>query len=229
MGWPTLISAVIRDTDPASTPISAKTLKEHTKNGSTPLHFACVEEDTRWVEMLIKRGACVNAQNCYGESPLHWAALHYVDHVVCLLSYQAKPTIRDNDGKLPIHFAAESGDVEIVRALLQENESDLLVEDFAGQTPLHTAISFGNVDIIKMYSVYITGEMFCFAVGCGEVEIVQYLLNSNFYPTTILDKAIPLALSLEMKELLYSSRTKAKTQCSLISERLARFSCLMAC
>lgn len=52
--------------------------------------------------------------------------------------------VEDQDKWMPIHFAAESGIVEIVQFFL-DNESSIMPKDVNGWTPLHSAIKHNNL------------------------------------------------------------------------------------
>ena len=58
-------------------------------------------------------------------------------------------TRHDNDsGKTPLHVPCESGELEIVKFLL-DNYIDVNVTDDSGQTPLHLACESGEFEIVK--------------------------------------------------------------------------------
>jgi len=42
--------------------------------GSTPLHFACIGGNLKVVQLLLKKGAAVEARNVLGLTPLHCAS-----------------------------------------------------------------------------------------------------------------------------------------------------------
>lgn len=56
--------------------------------------------------------------------------------------------LRDDNEMLPIHWAADRGNVEILDCLVKAG-SDINAQDADGQTPLHFAASCGHKDIIK--------------------------------------------------------------------------------
>lgn len=59
-------------------------------HGFSPLHWCAKEGHTKLVEMLLQRGARVNATNMGDDIPLHLAAAHghlEIVLLVCLLLY----------------------------------------------------------------------------------------------------------------------------------------------
>ncbi|KAJ8683271.1 hypothetical protein QAD02_019063 [Eretmocerus hayati] len=62
--------------------------------------------------------------------------------------------LKDDNFMLPIHWAADRGDLEIFQCLVEAG-SNLNATDIEGQTPLH------------------------YAASCGHAEVVKYLLSKN--------------------------------------------------
>jgi ankyrin repeat protein len=56
--------------------------------------------------------------------------------------------IKDEDGKTPLHHAANCGHLEIVQFLLRDGNVDVDTQDKMGRTPLHEASITGKVDVI---------------------------------------------------------------------------------
>ena len=93
-----------RGADPA-------TLSRHEFVKVTPLHSAVAAEgaeDTRTVEVLLGRGAPVDAGAEGGGTPLHSAAFNgNVEIVQALLDRGADPNAAKDDGKTPLDLARE--------------------------------------------------------------------------------------------------------------------------
>ena len=55
----------------------------------------------------------------------------------------------DNSGKIPLHYAAKNGHLDICK-LIYENINNKSQSDNFGQTPLHYAAENGHLDICKL-------------------------------------------------------------------------------
>lgn len=76
------------------------------EEGDTPLHIACLEEKIDLVELLIKRGADINASNKSGLSPLHYASTN--SSVLSLLLKKKKLNVNSTckSGNTILHHVA---------------------------------------------------------------------------------------------------------------------------
>ena len=87
---------------------------------STALHQAAIRGHEAVVEALLSWGAIVDPQDHAGMTPLYFACQE--GHLACLLALlkagAASVSLPDNQGGLPIHIAAQTNRVEIVRTLL---------------------------------------------------------------------------------------------------------------
>ncbi|KAF1980250.1 ankyrin, partial [Bimuria novae-zelandiae CBS 107.79] len=85
-------------------------------SGHTALQFWA--RQLALVELLLKRGALVNAKTLEGITPL--ACAYSSDIVRVLLQYGADPNIPSSDGCTPLMTAARRGDSEVVEMLLAD-------------------------------------------------------------------------------------------------------------
>lgn len=70
--------------------------------------------------------------------------------VKCLLEYNAKVNIFDNNNQTPLMKAIEGGYLECVKLLLNYR-ADLTVRDKYGNSPIHQAVKFGRMDITELF------------------------------------------------------------------------------
>ena len=79
-----------------------------TEYGNTPLHFAALRKDTRFLSTLLRQGMAVNSQNYFNETPLHWAVkTGRKETVAILIFYGADTNALDSRNKSPEHWASE--------------------------------------------------------------------------------------------------------------------------
>ena len=96
-------------------------------------------------ELLITKGADVNAKNDRHATPLHPAALYGHKEVVeLLIAAGADVNAKEKYEKTPLHHASKAGYYEIVELLIAAG-ADVNVKNIAGKTPLDFD---GNADLV---------------------------------------------------------------------------------
>ncbi|WOG96477.1 hypothetical protein DCAR_0415812 [Daucus carota subsp. sativus] len=116
------------------------------ENGDTALHLACVYGHLTCVQILIERGASLEAKDEDGEIPLHGAsAAGYADIVQLLLNKGSEMNIVkrmldsvDEEGDTPLHHAAKAEHVNVILLLLANGASPTTT-NFHGQIPSELA------------------------------------------------------------------------------------------
>jgi integrin-linked kinase len=89
-------------------------------HGFSPLHWASKEGRLPIVEMLITRGARINASNMGDDTALHLAAAHgHRDVVAVLLKNKADVNAVNEHGNTPLHYACFWGYQDIAEDLIQ--------------------------------------------------------------------------------------------------------------
>ena len=89
-----------------------------------------------------------NNPKTYHGTLLHIGALlGHVDVVKYLFEWAVPKNPRDNYGCMPIHYAAQSGDLATIEFLYQEG--DAFKQDNEGWMPIHYAAFFDQVEICK--------------------------------------------------------------------------------
>jgi ankyrin repeat protein len=109
------------------------------ENGFTPLMHACANTNLEAAQLLIQKGAALNATACNGRTPIMMAAqdskksLGLVKH---LIQQGARLEVRDDDGWSPLFFACDHMNYALIRWLLLRCGADLEERAKDGRTPL---------------------------------------------------------------------------------------------
>ena len=127
------------------------TYDQRAMRNSSPLHAAVVHNNYEATELLIQYGACVNAKNDDGETPLDVAI--YRGHLdIVKLLFEHKSIL--NQSKLLLHKTAKNGDFEMSKQLL-DHGWDIKCVDSKDWTALMVAVvnrSRDTVDIMLDYN-----------------------------------------------------------------------------
>ncbi len=111
----------------------------------------CGLQQTKLVDALLAKRPCLDNQDFEGSTALHEATKNgRLDIVERLMNGLATPTIRDNRGRSPIHYAAELGHVAIGRFLLGETVTGIDDCDVTGWSPLRLAVKWDHLDTVKL-------------------------------------------------------------------------------
>ncbi|KAH7150957.1 ankyrin repeat-containing domain protein, partial [Fusarium sp. MPI-SDFR-AT-0072] len=94
--------------------------------------------------------ANINAQDLWGNTPLHSAVLFNRKSVVEILIERACDVkIANLEGRTPLHMAAALEETDIL-SLILETDTDIDAWDRAGQTPLYRVIISRNAEATQM-------------------------------------------------------------------------------
>lgn len=83
----------------------------------------------------------------------------FEDAVLLLLNYRADSNIADWKGNLPLHLAAETGPLNVVRLLLDAT-ADIGARNNAGLTPAELALGRQRLDVYELIQAHVrNGEL----------------------------------------------------------------------
>ena len=119
------------------------------QDGATPLMQTALYGDPGLLKLLLDKGADPNARNKVGATALLWS-VHDLRKVRLLVQKGANVNARSEGGKMPLLLAAYySRSVETVKFLL-ENGADLRAKDNRGAGVLLFAAEGGDLDTIRL-------------------------------------------------------------------------------
>jgi len=117
--------------------------------GRTPLLVAAGGGHTDCVELLLEKGANLEATSLAGETAVHAAAgAGALDMIELLLGLGCSLTVPDRSGTTPLGIAAANGKIAAVKLLLA-NGATAEMEDVCGRTPLFRATAMGSLDVME--------------------------------------------------------------------------------
>ncbi|KAM8892454.1 ankyrin repeat domain-containing protein 27 [Spinachia spinachia] len=121
--------------------------------GYTPLHAAAICGQAQLIDLLVCKGAPVNATDYHALTPLHLACQRgYQGVALLLLHYKADTDAQDNSGNTPLHLACMHGHEDCVKALVYYDVQTccLDLQNDKGDAALHMASRWGYEGIIQV-------------------------------------------------------------------------------
>ncbi|RMY69061.1 hypothetical protein D0863_06704 [Hortaea werneckii] len=119
-------------------------------NGLLPLHQAAITSQTAMCELLLERGALVDAPDDEGNTALHYAATSgSASTVHALLRAGADVNLKQSQGLTPAHWAAHKGHEEVLLLLLSHGAL-VNARGNANARPLHLAANRGHTSAVRI-------------------------------------------------------------------------------
>ncbi|MBI3394208.1 MAG: ankyrin repeat domain-containing protein [Spirochaetia bacterium] len=119
----------------------------------TLLHNCAAHENPAMIQLLISKGARVDARASNGQTPLAYiiritGSGNKVAAIQALLQGKSDPNAQDNEGNTSLHEAVIGGSPEVVSALLA-GKADPDIANRKGVTPLQQAVINANYPVVK--------------------------------------------------------------------------------
>ena len=181
--------------------------------GSTALHHAAGYGPVGNLQLLIDKGADVNAKNRRGSTPLHWA-IHDEAKVRLLLSKGANVNAKQAQGRTPLYLAAMLGKSSPTMRLLFTSGADPNLASVNGQTPLTMAALRGNVEGMRL--LIERGADVNSKDGAGETSLMGACVSGNARAVQLLiDQGADVKVTSKRKETALGFAATAGAQASV--------------
>jgi ankyrin repeat protein len=152
-------SPIVAPSSPhAVTPIISKPVfdehdsDEEEDTGNTLLHDSCILGHLQYVTTLVQSAQDVDLLNKKRQTPFMLACLHgHLEVAKVLAKGGANVFAEDEAWCSALHFAAQSGDVDLVDWLIKDVNHDRGIANRRGQTPLDIAKLYQQEDLIRYF------------------------------------------------------------------------------
>jgi len=130
--------------------VDCGSIEEKAEDSMSPLHTAAAKGQHLAVQMLIEKGANVEAVSITSSTPLHYAAcLGNVEVAKALIEGGANLNAVNQDGFTPLHWAAFHGHAALAQLLIDSGAS-IIAEDQYGDTPLVYAERRFRTEVVEV-------------------------------------------------------------------------------
>ncbi|XP_051170463.1 ankyrin-3-like [Leptopilina boulardi] len=161
------------------------------KKGLTAIDIATEMGNIQLVEIFLQNGAKLNGQDKLRKTLLLAAQKNNIQLVEILLKHSANVSqpVKAYEGRIDdnsttvLHFAAENGNLEMVKLLMTNGFDAINAKDNSGETPLEWAIYSSHLDVIKHLiengAKIRRKPVLEEALHFGNLEVWKYLLKCN--------------------------------------------------
>uniref|UniRef100_A0A1X7TR60 Uncharacterized protein n=1 Tax=Amphimedon queenslandica TaxID=400682 RepID=A0A1X7TR60_AMPQE len=158
--------------------------------GKLPIHYAAESGDILLLELYVKDYKCsLSLTDNEGWNVIHYSSLkghtHFVKHITSQYpQYISLIHSTDNDGRIPLHLACNSGNIQSVTFLINDMECDVTAKETSDETCVTFACFSGNLDLVQLLIQQYKLEPLATkksgvtalhaAAGCGHTHILEW-------------------------------------------------------
>ena len=152
----------------------------------TPLHYAAsYVNDPRIIELLLDRGANINAYPHHNPAPLHNAVDAGNLAAITILIDRGADVNASSLSGTPLHHAARHGKDAAITKLLIDRGADINADSYSNRSPLNIALDAGNREVAAILldrgadiNEYVNGGTFLHnAAASGDSVTIEFLLD----------------------------------------------------
>uniref|UniRef100_A0A1X7TBC2 Uncharacterized protein n=1 Tax=Amphimedon queenslandica TaxID=400682 RepID=A0A1X7TBC2_AMPQE len=125
-------------------------------NGKLPIHYAAQSGDILLLELYMKDYKCsLSLTDNKGRNVIHFSSFkghtHFIKHITSQYpQYISLLHSTDNEGKIPLHLACESGNIQLVTFLINDMKCDFNAKNTHDETCVTFACFSGNLDLVQL-------------------------------------------------------------------------------
>ena len=125
-------------------------------NGKLPIHYAAESGDILLLELYMKYYKCsLGLTDNEGWNMFHFFSSNGQAHLIKHITSQYPQYISllhstDNEGRVPLHLACDSGNIQLVIFLINDMKCDVTATDTNGSNCVMHACFSGNLDLVQL-------------------------------------------------------------------------------
>ncbi|XP_019857664.1 PREDICTED: uncharacterized protein LOC109585958 [Amphimedon queenslandica] len=123
--------------------------------GKLPIHYAAESGDILLLELYAKDYMCsLSLLDSKGWNVIHFSSLEGHTHLINHITSQYPQYISllhstDNEGRIPLHYACYSGNIQLVTFLINDIKCDVNAKNTRDSTCVTFACISGNLDLVQ--------------------------------------------------------------------------------
>eukprot|EP00210_Caulerpa_lentillifera_P008666 g8265.t1 len=154
-----------------------------TNIGSSPLMIATRGGYSQIVKALLNNGADVNIQTIKMKQTALWIACYMeFDDIVSMLCQRTdiQANLQSSDGTTALHQSLLTGNIKIMRILVEEGAVDVNMQDNKGRTAIHLACMNEDIEQLKLLMKFKAKVNLTTLNGDTILSIISHANSSRF-------------------------------------------------